>query len=242
MRSQKVEGMVIRRNNVGEADRIVTLLTPAGKRAIVVRGIRKITSKKSGNFELFHVVRVVLHETTGLPIAQEVELARTFGGLRDNFAAAAQAFWAAELIDKLVGDDEGGDLYDQLLEYVARVEAGAQILDVLAFELAVLGQLGWHPQLIHCAHCDHKLEPGRLGWSHKLGGVIDADCLNEFGYDRLISDTSVKALRVLADGRLGVSQRLRVPEATQTELHEILHSYLESIGERHWHSPNLMVS
>ncbi len=233
---------MIRRNNVGEADRIVTLLTPEGKRALVVRGVRKITSKKAGNFELFHVVRVLLHETNGLPIAQEVEITAIFPGLRDNFQAATQAFWAAELVDKLVEDGEGGHLYNGLLQYIARVEAGATILDVLAFELAILEQLGWQPQLQHCAHCDHKLEPGRLGWSHKIGGVIDTDCLTKFGFDQEISETAVKALRVLATGQLDVSRRLRLSEVVQTELHEILHSYLESIAERHWQSPALMES
>lgn len=241
-RSSKMEGMVIRRANVGEADRIVTLLTPAGKRAIVVRGVRKITSKKAGTFELFHIVRLVVSEAGSLPHVQEVEIVRTFSGLRTELRAVSQAFWAAELIDKLVGDEEGAELYPALVEYVDRVATSATPLDVLAFELAVLSHLGWQPRVQECAHCGHKLVAGQLGWSHRLGGVIDGSCLSEFGCDRRISELGVKALRILATGHLGVSRRLRLAQSVEDELVDILHGYLESIGERRWHAPDLMAT
>ncbi len=56
------EAIVLRRTDYGEADRILQLLTPEGKRSVVARGARKEKSKLAGGIELFSVSEVVIHE------------------------------------------------------------------------------------------------------------------------------------------------------------------------------------
>lgn len=239
---RKLDGIILRRNNLGEADRIVTLLTPQGKLAVVAKSIRRLTSRKAGSLELFGVVHLLLRETNDLPVIQEVEIIESFPRLRTDLAATAQAFWAAELVDRLVGEEAGGTLYTELLTYLGRVERGATDLDVRAFELVVLNDLGWQPSLMQCAHCNQPLERGKLGWSNRLGGVIGQSCLSTQSVDRPITEQAVKALRLLADHSLAVSQRLQVPLAIGAEVQEILHHYLESVSERRWKSPELLNS
>lgn len=241
-RQRKIDGIVIRRSNVNEADRIVTLLTPQGKEAVVAKGIRKVTSRKNGAFELFHVVHVLVYETASLPTVKEVSLVRTFPRLRDDLQAAGQAFWAAEMIDRLATDEAGGSLYRDLLLYLERVSDGATNLDIRAFELTVLQTLGWQPQLHVCAHCSQPLAPGRFGWSNQHGGVLDDSCVASQGATKPISQSAIKALRLLSGQGLTASHRLAVPAQVGQEVQEILHHYLESIGERQWRSPELLDS
>ena len=58
----RTEAIVLRRTDYGEADRILQLLTPEGKRSVIARGVRKEKSKLAGGIELFSVSAVVIHE------------------------------------------------------------------------------------------------------------------------------------------------------------------------------------
>ncbi len=58
----RTEAIVLRRTDYGEADRILQLLTPEGKRSVIARGVRKEKSKLAGGIELFSVSEVVIHE------------------------------------------------------------------------------------------------------------------------------------------------------------------------------------
>ena len=52
-RLYRSEGIVIRRRNQGEADRVLTLCTPLGKIEVIAKGARKLRSRKAGHVELF---------------------------------------------------------------------------------------------------------------------------------------------------------------------------------------------
>lgn len=58
-------GMVLRRTNYGEADRILDVLTPEGRRSVMARGVRREKSKLAGGIELFGLSDVVLLEGKG---------------------------------------------------------------------------------------------------------------------------------------------------------------------------------
>lgn len=241
-RHTQLDGIVIRRANIGETDRIITLLTPEGKLAVVARGVRKMTSQKMGRLELFHVVRLNLSQTQHLPIVQEVSILETFPRLREEFDKVTQAFWAAELIDRLVEDGAGGSLYPKFRTFLGRLEQDTHHLDVRTFELTVLEDLGWLPELTRCVQCHKELEPIGLGWSNRHGGILDKQCVAREGCDRPISPAVVKALRMLASYQWDMSGRLVVSREVAQELQEILHHYLESINERSFRTPGLLQS
>ena len=62
MSAERTQAIVLRRTNFGEADRILTLLTPLGQRGAMARGARREKSKLAGGIELFGVSDVVLQQ------------------------------------------------------------------------------------------------------------------------------------------------------------------------------------
>lgn len=58
----RTRAIVLRRTNYGESDRILNLLTPEGKIAVLARGVRKEKSRLAGSIELFSVADVVIHQ------------------------------------------------------------------------------------------------------------------------------------------------------------------------------------
>lgn len=65
MKTVRSQAIVLRRTNYGEADRILQLLTPDGRRSVMARGVRKEKSKLAGGIELFAVSDVVIGEGKG---------------------------------------------------------------------------------------------------------------------------------------------------------------------------------
>lgn len=235
-----IEGVVIRRANAGEADRIVTLLTPEGKLTVVAKGSKKATSRKIALYELFNRLRLYMAETAGLPIVRDVELIQTYDALRDDFDKVSFAYWSAELLDRLVvAEGVGGALYPYLLIYLERIVDNPDPIDARAFELTVLNELGWKPELSRCAHCGKQLKASELGWSNRAGGVVGEECLSHLVDVSKISETAVKALRLLSTDNFSVNRRINTTPGVEQEIAEVLHHYLESVSERAWQTPKL---
>jgi DNA repair protein RecO (recombination protein O) len=65
MKTHRTQAIVLRRTNYGEADRILQLLTPEGRRSVMARGVRREKSKLAGGIELFAISDVLLGEGKG---------------------------------------------------------------------------------------------------------------------------------------------------------------------------------
>lgn len=65
MKQVRTRAIVLRRTNYGEADRIIQLLTPVGRRAVMARAVRREKSKLAGGIELFAISDVVIGEGKG---------------------------------------------------------------------------------------------------------------------------------------------------------------------------------
>lgn len=84
-RTYKTEGIILKRINLGEADKIITLYSRHyGKIRCIAKGIRNITSRKGGNLELFNRVAIFLAKGKNLDIITEVQLLDSFSGFRQD--------------------------------------------------------------------------------------------------------------------------------------------------------------
>ena len=73
-RTYRTEAIVLRRKDIGEADRILTLFTPQlGKVRVVAKGIRKPRSRKAGHLELFTRAKLLLATGRDLDIITQAE-------------------------------------------------------------------------------------------------------------------------------------------------------------------------
>lgn len=241
MRSERFRGIVLRRTNLAEADRLVILITPSGKKKVVARGVRKMTSRKAGALELFNVVDVqVSTSARSWPIIQEVTVVTAFPSLREDFNRVSHAYWAGELVDRLVHEEaEENSLFEALYKYLVHLDSAHDSLDIHAFELVALRELGWQPELGSCAQCHAALSGDQLAWSDELGGVIGQDCCNWPAATRTISQNAVKVLRLLTEKGYDVTEGVEIPASVVAEVAAILHGYLESISERRFRSPAL---
>jgi DNA repair protein RecO (recombination protein O) len=118
MRSYTLEGIVIKRQNFGEADRIITFFTKEeGKVSLIARSIRKITSRRAGSLELFNLVKFSAVKGKGnLDVLTEVNLINSFPGWKKHIGRISLAYQLCETVDKLTSENQPHTRLFTLLE------------------------------------------------------------------------------------------------------------------------------
>jgi DNA repair protein RecO (recombination protein O) len=177
-RVYRTEAIVIRRSDAGEADRLITILTPHGRQRVVARGARKIHSRLAGHIELFTHTMLMLAIGRNLHIVTQSSPLDRFERLRTDLERIGAAYYAAELVDRLVEEDaENKRAFSILLGTLRALDAGAAIdLTLRAYELHLLDALGYRPQLYECAACGAVLTEATNRFSPVTGGALCLAC------------------------------------------------------------------
>jgi len=181
------EGVVLRTMRLGEADRIVTMLTRGhGKVRAVAKGVRRTRSKFGARLEPLSHVALLCWQGRELDIVNQAEVTDTFRAVREDLARVAKAFTLLEVVDQLSQERHANPrLFDMLLGALRALEADDAALLVPAFCLKVLALEGSAPVLDECASCGSAgdlvafdiLEGGALCRSCRRGRPVSADAL-----------------------------------------------------------------
>ena len=179
MPTYRDDAIVLRTQKLGEADRILTLLTRQhGQVRAVAKGVRRTSSKFGARLEPFMVVDAQLYVGRSLDIVQQVDQIGAYGAViavdYDSFLAANTM---AEAALRLVGEDDPQEkqffLLVGALRSLARAEHSPQASRD-AYLLRALGLAGWPIQTGACSQCG---EPGsHTRFSPQLGGVVCDRC------------------------------------------------------------------
>lgn len=150
MPSVTTEGLILRRSNFGEADRVLTVLTDRyGKISVIARGVRKITSRRAGNIELLNRVKLHLFKSKSYTL-QEAESIETYPQIKANLTVSTTAFHIIELVNRLVPEEQKNEqLYRVTVSILDLLEDNPRQLFVRAYEVKILSILGfWSIQAI----------------------------------------------------------------------------------------------
>ncbi len=174
------EAIVLRTHKLGEADRIITLLTRHhGRVRAVARGVRRTSSRWGSRLEPFTHVDLMIAEGRTLDVITQAETLTPFsaelGGDYERYTAGTAMLETAERL--VVEDKEPATQQFLLLVGGLRAMAGkqlpgGQVLD--SFLLRSLSVAGYAPSFDHCARCG---DPGPHRWLNpSAGGVLCSDC------------------------------------------------------------------
>lgn len=147
MRSFKTEGIVIRRRNYNEADRIITVFSKRnGKISIKATGVRRITSRRSPHIELLNYSVFSLHQGKNMPVLTEVESLENFAILKKDLKRVGLAYHVCELIDGLCAENqENSHIFDLLQNTLKKLSKEEDLKEVIyKFEIELLTLLGFH--------------------------------------------------------------------------------------------------
>lgn len=176
--------MVLRTHKLGEADRIITLLSRThGKVRAVARGVRRTSSKFGGRLEPFSHVDVQFAQGRNLDVITQVETLHAYDApMRVDYGAYTAGEAMVETADRLVAEEGEPALqqYRLLLGALRTLGSGTpdgprpctMILD--SYLLRALAVAGYAPALTSCARCG--LEGPHDGFSPEAGGMVCIAC------------------------------------------------------------------
>lgn len=116
-RTQNLEGIILKRTNLGETDRLVTLISQEkGRFVCVAKGVRRLNSSTKAALEPGNIARVQLINTKGLPLLVQAKLLEDASPARMDLIRIRQLAQILEIFDKLFVEEEiPQKTYDLLL-------------------------------------------------------------------------------------------------------------------------------
>ncbi len=180
----KEQGVVLRAHKLGEADKIVTVMTQgSGKVRAVAKGIRKTHSRFGARLEPFtHVSLMVYRGRGSLDTVSQAEILAPFMALRSNLGRFAAGETMLEAVDKVAEEHERNvRLFMLLLSGLRALDTRPTDPAAVAesFLLKLLSLSGFHPSLTACAVCGRP-DPERFA-SGQGGAVCSADADHDAG-------------------------------------------------------------
>jgi DNA repair protein RecO (recombination protein O) len=242
----RTEAVIIHGLNIGEADKILTVYTPhRGKLRLVAKGVRRTTSRLTGHLQQFTQTKLLVAKGRNLDIITQSEPVQIFRRLSgENFETYSFAAYAVDLLEKLTEEaQENFPAYQLLVETLIALEEGAEPSVVIrAYELHLLGYMGYRPQLQTCMRCNNELQPRLNYFSPEMGGVLCHDCGSAERRSMELSLDALKVLRYLQRTPFNSGPKLRVDEDLRRELDHLMRGYTRYLLERDLKSAEFLQS
>ena len=161
MHSYTTDAIILKRFNLGEADRVLTILTrDRGRVAAIGRGIRRTKSRLGGHLELFSMTNLTLSEGRTFDSISSADLQEPHTGLSTIVERVNAAHYVAEAVLKLTVEAQEVDrLFELVAATFAALARSTTTAGILAgFQLKLLTLLGHQPLLEQCVHCREKFQ------------------------------------------------------------------------------------
>lgn len=214
----KSPGLVIRKMNMGEADRLLVILTPEhGKVKAMAKGVRRPRAKLAAWLDMFRYNNFELVSGRSFYIVTGAQTIKPLIGEATSWDRLAVAYYICELVDQLV--EEGHSLagvFELACDALAKIGEGKidEKLIRASFEMKLLGLLGINPQLARCVVSGKELAPeGALAFSCRLGGVLAGEEAYRDDFGRPVSINAVKLMRLLGQYPLEAITQIKIEEA-----------------------------
>jgi DNA repair protein RecO (recombination protein O) len=204
-------GVVLRTIRLGEADRIVTLITEQhGKVRAVAKGVRRTTSKFGSRLEpLSHVALLGWQGRGDLDIVNQVEVLDTHRIVREDLDRMSAAMVMLEVVDQVAQERHANPrLYEMLVGAIGALSDRNSPMVSPAFLLKVLALEGSAPVLDVCVSCGEEDSVALVAFDLVEGGVLCRRCRR----GRPLSPEGLLLLRrTLGGGLAGVLDEPRSP-------------------------------
>jgi DNA repair protein RecO (recombination protein O) len=231
----KTKGIVIKTHKLGEADRIVTIITGThGKIRAVAKGVRKTKSKFGSRLEPFTHVDLLLHKGRNLDIVTQAEIIDSFAAIREDFDRLHYGSAMLDLAEKVSSEGERDMLLYNLLLRSLEVLSGTKKnlrLLLIAFDAKLMAISGYMPKMEHCVVCE-SLPGAKLNFSFQWGGVVCGNCATRDGDCVPVSPAAVDLLRRVIHSPLidivGIDVLARIEDESRELLRDYVNYYIQA--------------
>ena len=209
IRDIKTSGLVLRRMNYGEADRILSVITPEGKMPVIAKGVRRARSKLAGAVEMFTVSELMIHFGRGeMGTLTGAKMVRHFSALIRDLGRLELASEFLKKVDRVAENSDSSEYYGLLEQGLSGLNDGLDTDLVEAWFLLNLGRASGEEMNLYRDVAGEKLVADALyEWDEmeeaflvRAGGAYGAD--------------EIKLMRLMLTAKLEVIARVKCDEKT----------------------------
>ena len=210
----KTRGLVLRRTNYGEADRVLNTITPEGKMAVMAKGVRKSRSKLAGAVEMFTLSELVVHFGRGeMGTLTGARMVRHYGEIVKDLARLELA---SEILKRV---NKASESVDDTKEYFSITEQSLEALDegcdmemVEAWAtLNIRRVMGEELNLYRDVAGDKLKADAKYCWNG-MEGAFELNEQGDYGADE------IKLLRLMQVTELSTVRRVKCNKKTMQEV------------------------
>lgn len=234
-RNYSTEAIVLDRRAYGEADRILVVFTPQyGRLDLIAKGASKTKSRSGPYLDICSWVRLELASGRDLDVVRSVQPVKTFTNLALDLDRFCHASYLVELVKVLTQADEPHKgIFDLLSRSLVLLNDGIDEWIVTRhFEMALLNELGYRPQLFECVGCGEAIIAQTNAFSYTLGGLL---CPNDRELDPSATPLSVNAqkyLRLMQREGLAAMARVSPNPEERAEIEGVTENYVRFVADR----------
>ena len=213
----KTLGVVLRRTNYGEADRILSIITPAGKVAAIAKGVRKARSKLAGGVEMFCLSELQIHRgRSELGVVTSARMVRHYKGILQSYERMEAAAEILKRVSAAAEQTESAEWFEMTRQGLEALDGGADLRLVEGwFWLHFLRANGEEVNLYRDNKGEKLVADGRYNWDG-AEGVFVKNADGEYGADE------IKVLRLMATADLPIVRRVKIDEKIFDKIYGII--------------------
>lgn len=241
--SLRVEAVVLRHSDWGEADRMLSVYTrEQGLMRALAKGVRKLHSRKAGHLEPFTRVSLMLAHARDMWLVTQAETIDAYPAMRENLLRTGYAAYIVELLDRFTFEEaQNVNLYQLLVETLKRINVEEDaFLAVRYYEMRLLDQVGFRPELFRCVHCGEDIQPRDQFFSLAMGGALCPRCGQNAAAMYPVSMNVLKYLRHFQRSPYREARRVQMTAQQREEMETLLHHYLTYLLERRLNTPDFL--
>ena len=230
MKITNLRGVIIKETQVGEADKIITLLTnEMGKFSAVAPGARRSNSRLLGGTQLLSYVEYNMFPSKNLAKVNHAEVIESFYEIRKDLIKLTYATYMLEMVEEIALEGIRNEpllrLLLNTLYVLAKKERDPSFISTV-FEIRIMCIAGYMPNVMQCVHCGEQSLEKDLRFSSILGGVICAKCKQEDSYANKISLGALHSLQYIIYSDLKQIFNFQVSNQVLKELKALMKNYI----------------
>lgn len=233
MRQYKTQGIIIKRSNFSESDKLLDIYTrDYGRVRVIAKGVRKTKSKLSGHLELFYLSDFVIHKGKNLDIITGANLLESYKNIREDKDITNSAYYMAELVYRSTHEDlSSRKIFNLIKESFSSISHKNRDKLMCYFELKLFDILGHRPEVGKCVVCSSKVSDDKNYFDYFDGGLVCHKCLKNKERAVEADKNLIKILRVIEKQNSAYFERIKVNNKMISDLKncicQIRHSVLE---------------
>ncbi len=230
------DAIVLSRTRWGEADRILTFFSlRLGKIRGIARGARRMNSRFGGRLEPFSLGSLTFFDkrNDSLVSVRQIDGLESFSALRERLDLIWAASGMVALVNGVTADrDPSPEIFYALLEGLRALgRADDPGLLTVIFQIYVLGEAGFQPQIDHCVSCGRESDAPSFKFSPSAGGQLCRSCdRGSWDYCLPMSPGSRAFLRQVRRSPFALATRLKATGQVRKEVETIVETYARTVA------------